>query len=178
MVTRFFFAVSLIIICSYSYSQFDDMSRAEYIFDIVKYVKWENEEVIDTFKIVVLDTSTQLYLKLKEEAAEKKSIHSKPVKVLLLDEISQITDVSVIYMNRMRGYDINEILSIIRGRNILLITENYEYQKSMINFIEIQGKKKFEINERRMNQEGMTVSPLFMALGVNQKLTGRNCIYR
>ena len=48
----------------------------------------------------------------------------------------------------------------------MLITEGYEFRESMINFIVVNGKPRFDINEEYIKQEGMSVpqSLLFTAI--------------
>lgn len=153
---------------AHAQEEFDNRSRAEYIFDILRYVSWPDEYSIDTFRIAVLDRDNGLYQELKKLAVSNKT-HEKPVAVFQYDKISAIGEIQMLFVNRSSGFDIDLVAEKIRGRGILLISENFSFHKSMINFIVLEGKKRFEINEELLKEEGFTVTFAFAALAVKSK---------
>lgn len=140
---------------------FDNHSRSVYIMDIAKYVQYSNIDDIDTLKIGVLEPAEDLFPVLSTLAFQRESIQDRPVKVVRFTEIDSITPVNILYVNKRYNYDISLVRRKIRGLKTLLISENYEFQRSMINFIIHDGKKSFELNEDLLNSEGLFVSELF-----------------
>jgi serine phosphatase RsbU (regulator of sigma subunit) len=148
---------------------FDNRSRAVFIFDIVKYVKWHSEDSIKVFKIAVLDKNDELLTELKKMAAERGNVHGKTISVSRYSDVENVPHSQVIFSNKDNGFSIYKLQERVKGKNILLITENYEFHKSMINFIVINNEKRFELNEDKIKEEGFTVTPLFVALAVKSK---------
>lgn len=163
------FAISILIKTQDCYTQYDNKSRAEYIFDILRYVKWPNEQEIKTFRIGILDSDSSLFHEMKVVSEVRKNIHDKPVLIELFDSVKNITKTEMLFVNKDKGYDISQVLRKTGNNGTLIISENYLYHQSMINFIVVEGKKLFEINEERLKDEGLQVTPLFLALGVKSE---------
>ena len=140
---------------------FDNESRSIYILDISRYVKWSNIDRVKVFRIGILEPVSDLYPVIREHAASRGTIQGKPVEVVHFSGIDDLTPVNLLYLNKRYDYDISLVVNRIRDQNTLLISENYEFHRSMINFIALNGDRRFEINEDRMNQEGLFVSELF-----------------
>ncbi len=152
-----------------SQSAFSNYDRAIYICDIAKYVKWPSTDVRDNFEIAVLDSDNALFIELQKVAQERKKIHDKPIVPVHFTNISQIRPVQVLFVNRKDFEQIADIYNRIKGTYTLLIGENYDFQESMINFITVKGKRKFEANEERIKEEGFKVSNLFLAAAIKSK---------
>jgi len=140
---------------------FDNESRSIYILDISRYVKWSNIDQVRVFRIGILEPVSDLYPVIREHAAGRGMIQGKPVEVVRFQDIDEPTPVNLLYLNKRYDHDISLVMNRIRGQSTLLISENYEFHRSMINFIALNGDRRFEINEDRMNQEGLYVSELF-----------------
>ncbi len=141
--------------------EYDNEARAIYILDIARYVQWENIDDLQVFRIGILEPVEDLYPVISRHAAQRGEIQQKPVEVVRFGSIDDIAPVSLLYVNKRYDYDISLVLAGTRGHNTLLISENYEFHRSMINFIVFDGQNRFEINEERMNEEGLYVSELF-----------------
>lgn len=141
--------------------EYDNESRAIYILDIARYVRWDNIEDITVFTIGIMEPVQDLYPVISEHAVRRGTIQGRPVEIIHFTETDGLTPVNLLYLNKRYDYDISLVLNRIRGEHTLLISENYEFHRSMINFIVYDGDKRFEINEDRMNQEGLYVSELF-----------------
>lgn len=146
---------------------FDDKTRALYILDISKYVSFDvSFSEKEAFVISVVDRDDKLYWELHRLAEVRERIQEKPIRILLCAKIEQIGPSSVVFVNSEDNFDIAEILEVIKGRNTLLISEGYPFRTSMINFVVIEGKPRFEANETLMNEEGIFVNELFLAQAV------------
>jgi len=148
---------------------FDNKKRAEAIIAISKYVTWPNEKDIDTFKIAVLDPSNQLESELKNIILTQKLLHNKPINVLRYVEIENITNCTVLFTNNENGFDIDKILKKIEGKHTLLITENYPFHKSMINYIVVNNVRRYELNDQKLKDDGFVLNELFVAGSVKTK---------
>ena len=99
-------------------------------------------------------------------ARTRTRIQDKPVLVSGYRNLESLTHVQVLYVDKKAGFDLSRIKSVIKGKQTMLITEGYEFRESMMNFIVVNGKPRFDINEEYIKQEGMSVpqSLLFTAI--------------
>lgn len=149
---------------------FDNSTRALYILDISKYVEWDdNIQNKADFIIGILGTDTDFYWELFNMAKTRQFIQNKPIKILLFRDINSIEKSQVLYVNTNEGFRIRQVLDKTKGNNTLIISEGYEFQESMLNFIVVGGKPRFEVNELRLNEEKLKVSQLFLAQAVKTR---------
>lgn len=149
---------------------FDNSTRALYILDISKYVEWDDSiQSHADFKIGVLGNDVDLYWELNNMAKTREFIQDKPIKIFLFREIDDFEKVQVLYVNKSEGFKIDQVLRRTKGNNTLVISEGYEFQQSMLNFIVVEGKPRFEVNEARLNEEKLKVSELFLAHAVKTR---------
>ena len=144
---------------------FNDSLRVHFILDIAKYVHWQSEDTINTFKIGILSKDSALFREFKNPHTKSK-VHKKPLKVLRFSRTEDITHTQVLFVKNNKAFDVDEILQIIHNKNILLIGEHYEFHKTMINFVIANNNPRFEVNEMLLNRERLSVTPLFLGLAV------------
>lgn len=162
-------SIGLLCIVNSSYCQagFDNPTRALYVFDLAKYIDYGPEFADSaTFKIGVLVGEYDLVEEMANLAKTRTQIQDKPVTVAGFRKLESLTHVQVLYVNKNAGFKLDKIKDKIAGQKTMLITEGYEFRESMMNFIVVEGKPRFDINEEYVNQEGMTVpqSLLFTAI--------------
>jgi len=133
------------------------VQRSIFIYNLAQQVKWENQEEFDVFKIGVLGPDRTI-LDLKG-FAQKRKIQNKKVAVVRFNSIKDIQNVQALYVNNKYNFDVNYILNKIAGKNILLITEDYEYNSSMINMVNVGDSFEYEINNQTLSKENFTISP-------------------
>ena len=149
---------------------FTDETRAIYILDISRYVLF-NDSTHDReqFIITVLDDDSNLYFELDKQAKTRKRIQGKPIVIRVCTDIEDLQPGQVVFVNREDGFDIDEVIKKIRGSNTLLISEDYPFRSSMINFVVIDGEPRFEANEELITQEGLSVNELFLAQAIKTR---------
>ena len=55
------------------------------------------------------------------------------------------------------------------GNNTLIISEGYQFNESMLNFVVVDNKPKFQVFEQKMNEEGLHVNELFLEQAVKTR---------
>lgn len=146
---------------------FDNPTRALYIFDLAKYVDFgPGFADSSSFKIGVLVGDYDLINEMGNLSKTRNRIQDKPVRVAGFKNLESLTHVQVLYVNKDAGFNLEKVKAKIAGQQTMLITEGYEFRESMINFIVVNGKPRFDINDEYVKKEGMTVpqSLLFMAI--------------
>lgn len=156
--------IILLIIDSYSNAQTTDVNlKTAYIYNFATYIKWENEDKIDTFKIGVFGNDTALFRVLRN-MVEIRLLKNKPIKVINFSDVEDIKRTQILYVFKKRNSEINKIYEKIKGTNTLVITNDYDSNKSMINFIRVNRTLKFDLNEKNVTDENLIILPELLAL--------------
>ncbi len=151
----------------FSQGGFDNPTRALYIFDLAKYIDYgPGFADSSSFRIGVLLGDYNLVDELGTLAQTRTRIQDKPVVIIGFRNIESITPTQVLYLDKNAEFNLDRVKSKIAGHQTMLITEGFEFRESMMNFIVVNGKPRFDINEEMIKKEGMTVPPdlLFMAI--------------
>ena len=151
----------------YSQGGFDNPTRALYIFDLAKYIDYgPGFADSSTFKIGVLIGDYDLVSELANLAKTRTKIQNKPVVIIGFKKIESITPTQVLYLNKNADFNLEKVKNKIEGHQTMLISEGYEFRESMMNFIVVNNKPRYDINEEMIKKAGMSVPPelLFMAI--------------
>ena len=164
-----FFYLGLILPFNNSEGQgpFDNSTRALYIFDLAKYIDYGSAFAdSSSFKIGVMLGDYDLINEMGNLAKTRTKIQDKPISIAGFRRLESLIQTQVLYVNKDAGYDLNKIKAQIAGKQTMLITEGYEFRESMINFIVVDGKPRYDINEEMIKNAGMSVPQelLFMAI--------------
>jgi len=149
---------------------FTNETRALLILDISRYVVYdEAAPEREDFSITLLDNDSNLFFDLEEIAKTRKEIQGKTIGISVCTDIEELEPSHVVFLNRVDGFQIEDVISKISGTNTLLISEGYPFRSSMINFVVIDGEPQFEANEELMIQEGLYVNELFLAQAIKTR---------
>ncbi|MEP3838485.1 MAG: YfiR/HmsC family protein [Algibacter sp.] len=118
--------------------------RSFMILNLSEQVRWPNVESIETFKIGVLGTES-IYNNLTK-VSEEKRLFDKLIDVSRIKGIGEIQNFNVIYVNTAYEYLIKDILEATIGNRILIITEGYPTNSSMINMVQVGDTFSYDIN--------------------------------
>jgi len=149
---------------------FTNETKALLILDISRYVVYEEAAPEqEEFSITLLDNDSNLFFDLEEIAKTRKEIQGKAIRISVCTDIEELEPSHVVFLNRVDGFQIEDVISKISGTNTLLISEGYPFRSSMINFVVIDGEPQFEANEELMIQEGLYVNELFLAQAIKTR---------
>lgn len=147
---------------------FNDAKRAEYIITIANNVTFPNSD-FQSFAIGVLSSDTNLVAILKQKVADGLKIQDKPVVIKQFSNVETIGGTQVLYVNKASNVSLDAVYKRINGTHTLLLSENYEYNTSMFNFIVVDGKRYFELDEQRLANELLVVNPMLAVQGITSK---------
>jgi serine phosphatase RsbU (regulator of sigma subunit) len=165
----------LLVINSYSQVGFDNPTRALYIFDLAKYVDYgPGFADSSNFKIGVLLGDYDLINEMGNLAKTRNRIQDKPVSVAGFKNLESVTHCQVLYVNKNAGFNLDKIKKMIEGKQTMLITEGYEFRESMMNFIVVEGKPRFDINDEYIRKEKMTVPETLLFTAIKTKEDWQN----
>jgi serine phosphatase RsbU (regulator of sigma subunit) len=166
----------MLITRSFSQGGFDNSTRALYIFDLVaKYVNYgPGFADSSSFKIGVMVGDYDLIYEMANLAKTRTRIQDKPVSVMGFKRLESLAHCQVLYVNKNAGFDLDKIKKKIAGQQTMLITEGYEFRESMINFIVVDGKPQYDINEDYIKKEGMSVPQTLLFTAIKTKEDWQN----
>jgi len=127
------------------------LQRAIFIFNFAEQVTWANQDEILQYKIGVLGQD-RTYIDLKS-LSQRRKIKNKPVNILSFNSVREVKDVNILYVNKAFSFDLEYILTKIANKNILLVSEDYNFNSSMINMVSVGDSYEYEINERLLERE-------------------------
>lgn len=147
----------LFLSCFHSFSQSKDQVYAGIIIHIMKYVEWKTNDN-KSIKIGIVNDSK--LVGALNKIVKGKNIHFKNVEVAKLEDISKIEGVDVLFLSKKSSNLCSKVSSTACDQNILVITEMKASNLicPSINFIEEQGKLKFEIYTSVTDKCGLMVS--------------------
>ena len=149
---------------------FTNETRALLILDISRYVNFDSTtQESDEFLITLLDNDSNLFFDLEKLAKTRKEIQGKAIRISVCTTIEKLEPAQVVFLNRVDGFRIEDVINKIAGSNTLLISEGYPFRSSMINFVIIDGEPRFEANEELMIKEGLYVNELFLAQAIKSR---------
>jgi serine phosphatase RsbU (regulator of sigma subunit) len=151
------------LVVSQEQTVWDNSTRALYILDIARYVEYDDDiQSHADFKIAVLGKDGEFVMDLFEMAKTRKFIQQKPIKIFQYPDLNDIEKCHILYVNKEQGFNMKQVLSRTKGNNTLVIGEGYEFNEGMLNFVVYEGQPRFEVNEARLNEEGLKVSEAFL----------------
>ena len=139
--------------------------KALFIFNFIKYMEWPQANQNGTFKIVVLGQS-DIVESLKKISDEKR-INNQKIEIKASEDLDEING-QVLFIPRDMSDRLPECLSKFSGKGMLIVTEgkNLASKGSSINFVMLDNKMKFEINQVAVKNAGLKVSGQLLNLAI------------
>jgi len=139
-----------------------------FIYNFTKYIKWPDSYNSDKFVIGVIGNS-EIFGSLNTMATSKKKTASgKNMVVKKFSSVSEIDDCNILFVSQNVAGELGQIDSNTSSKPVLIITDSpgLATQGSIINFIEKDGKIKFELNESKASSRGLVVSGSLTSLAI------------
>jgi len=130
------------------------------IYKIAKHTDWPSDYV-DTsstfnFGFIGTDSTTQKIYNAFLFAEKFRKLKKKSLKTFYFENIEDIKNVRVLYVNGKGKLDLSRIRSKISGSTVLLCTEGYPFEETMINVMAESKMGRFEVNQTNMRKAGLT----------------------
>lgn len=139
-----------------------DQVKALCIVRLCDFSEWPpgifRENSNDPFVIGVMK-NTQ-FLPYLVEIAKSAKIQHKKVKILVVENYSQIKDCHMLYIPKYSRRRFKKVMSYVKNLPILTVgdTENYENRGVMINLFPSGGNIRFNVNYHAAQQSGITIT--------------------
>lgn len=118
------------------------------------------------------DADARALFKALEEATDGKTINSKPVEVMLFRRMFNVKEADLIYINGNTKVSLSELEDKV-GREFVLLTEDFPYGQSMINFVvDEDNGLSYAIQEEALAKQGVTIGSNLTSS--KQRIVGQN----
>jgi hypothetical protein len=143
-----------------------DRVAAVFLYKMIKYVDWPNLEGAQAFHICLLgDRGVEPHLRA---IANKRRAKNLPISLVGLENLSAASGCQVLYIGRAEVRSVQQVVRWSRIRPVLTVSRcpGCGREGIGINFVESQGRLRFEINRGAITQDGLTIRSQLLQLGV------------
>lgn len=136
------------------------------VYNFAKYINWPSNTSAGNFVIAVMGDD-EVYNTMKGWY-ENKVIGSQKIVVKKFNSPNEIQDCHVLYVGDEQASHFSTIKSYVTGKSTLIITNKSGLGKmgSMINFVEIEGKMRFELNQRAATTANLQISSQLVGMAI------------
>ncbi|WP_296622337.1 YfiR family protein [Marivirga sp.] len=129
-----------------------------FFYSFTKYIEWPEEKKKGDFVIAVLGDSE--IIPLLKEMAEIKKVGDRSIKVVKLDEVNKGEFYHILFVPTEKNQSFTSIKNNLKDQPCLLVTESEGMARngSMINFKDVNGKLRFEVNTNTLESSGLKMS--------------------
>lgn len=129
-----------------------------FFYSFTKYIEWPEEKKKGEFVIAVLGNSE--ITPLLKEMAEIKKVGDRNIKVVQIETVSQGDYYHILFVPSDQNQNFSAIKNAVNNKPCLLVTESEGMARngSMINFKDVGGKLRFEVNTNKLESSGLKMS--------------------
>lgn len=140
--------------------------HAVFIYNFYKLIEWPANYRSGDFVIGVLG-DTPLIASLQSITATKTAGYNKFV-IQKYKSVADIQKCHMLFIPDNKSAELPSVLTKLNGKATLVITEKAGLagQGSFINFVEVNQRLKFEINEAAIKKAGLQISSTLLNLGI------------
>jgi hypothetical protein len=163
--------ISVFTLSGYSPNQIESEYpvKAASLYKFLDYIEWPENSNETFFNITVLGNSP--ITSSLTEIAGSKLAKNKRISIKQNGNINNIGSPQVLFISRNSGYSIEEVISKMAGRPVLIVSEQpgSAEKGAHVNFFAAENKLRFEVNVKTANRSGLRISSLLLqhALVVN-----------
>ncbi len=144
----------------------DDKYKAMHIYNFTKHVEWPASK--GDFVMCVLG-KTEVMSQLKA-ITNGKTVNGKPIKVVGANSVGNIPNCQILYVPTSETSNLKSAIEKV-GDAATLIVSNCQgalENGSCINFVEIDEKIKYEVNQKAIENRNLKINPNLLNMSVNK----------
>ncbi len=132
--------------------------KAVFLFNFTRYIEWPENDTSDNFIIAVLGES--YITEPLNIIATKRKVGDKNIVVKQYNRIDNIKPFHILFIDSTFNINLNTLHKIVGNQNILMVgdREGLAEKGSGISFFIKEGKVKFELNRKIIEDANLTVS--------------------
>ncbi|HZI32058.1 MAG TPA: YfiR family protein, partial [Candidatus Binatia bacterium] len=143
--------------------------KAAFLYNFVKFVEWPTQAYAGSTSPTVIGVlGENAFGGELEKALRNKVINHHPLRFKKLDSVTEATNCQVLFISASERSRFPQILETLRGKSVLTVSESAHFipDGGMINFILVDRKVRFQINNGAARQAGLIISSDLLNLAV------------
>jgi len=137
-----------------------------FLYNFSKYVKWPDSQQSGDFVIGVLGSAN--ITKTLEKMAVNKKVNGSKIVIKQFNSVFDIKGCHILYVSASESGKMSQVISNTIDQPILIVSDKpgLAQKGSVINFVEREGKIKFELNQKYAESRGLKVSGSLVSLAI------------
>jgi hypothetical protein len=137
-----------------------------FMYNFTKYIQWPESAQSGDFIIGVLGNS--YILAELEKVAGTKSVGNQKIIVRKVSSAAEGEKCHILFVPKSESKDFESLQNALKSKPVLVVTEKEGLCKkgSTINFIFLEGKMRFELNQNAASTAGLKISTQLVSLAV------------
>jgi|SRR6185312_14023147 len=144
----------------------EEQVKAAFLYKFGSYVEWPAGEFSTASSPLTIGViGAEVLADQLVQMTAGRTINGHPIIVRKLQDENPGIDVNVLFVGHSHNSHLGAILAAVKGRPVLTVTESDEgmVPGSMINFVIVDGKVRFEIAPEMANRENLLISARLLA---------------
>ena len=144
----------------------DEMFKSLFIYNFTKNIEWPDSYKSGSFVIAVLGNSA--IIAELEKIAKLKKVGDQSISIKEVKEVSEISKCHMLYITPAKSSQLSSALAKVASEPVVVITDKEGLAKegAGLNFVKVDGKQKFEINQSALGKNGLKVNSFLASLGI------------
>lgn len=141
--------------------------KTVFIYNFTRYVEWPTEYKNGNFVINMFGSNTPMLTELNNMAKAKK-VGTQTIEIRNTTSLEGIGKCHILYIAPDVLIPLADIIAKLKGKSTLIVTEKpgFAKQGSAINFIVVESRQKFELNQGNAEKYNLKVSSSLVALAI------------
>jgi hypothetical protein len=141
--------------------------KSVFIYNFTRYIDWPADYKSGDFVISMYGTNAAMLTELNN-MAKTKTVGTQKIVIKNTTSLDGIGKCNILYVTTDVTTPISEIIAKIKGKATLLVTEQPGLAKkgSAINFVVVENRQKFELNQNNAEKNNLKVSSSLLALAI------------
>ncbi len=141
--------------------------KAVFIYNFTKYIEWPSSHQQGEFKIGILGENPPLYSEL-DKMSKVKKVANRSFSITSFKDLEEINVPHILYIPGDNTDLLKEAVKKLKGKSTLIVTEKpgTAQQGSVINFIVVGNRQKFELNKANAHNHNLKVATALENLAV------------
>lgn len=139
--------------------------KTVFIYNFTKYIEWPNSDKIATFKIGVIDNKS-VYEELIK-ISKVKLVSDKSLEIVFLESLDEVDPTfQILFIGNREKTPLDKSFLSIGENPILLVSDSYQDESSMIDFRIVGTRMKFALNKQELERQGLVVASALESLAI------------
>ena len=141
--------------------------KSVFIYNFTRYIEWPAEYKTGNFVINLFGNNSAVLTELNN-MAKTKTVGTQKIEIKNTTTLDGIGKCHILYITPDVSVSMKDIIAKLKGKSTLIVTEKPGQAKdgSAINFVVVDNRQKFELNQANAEKYSLKVSSSLVALAI------------